>query len=157
QPVLADPHWPHRGDGGGEQSPVQCRYGPGTIRKPAASHRLWRRIGPERAEDHAVPAGCVHVFADPVEQAVRGFEDEAVVVGVVVAVGQSRRHGLLYDRSLAVGVEPVESDGDVSYEETGEVLGEEAHDRLLADQMAGAPQRDGGGVLRWREPLSVVG
>ena len=64
--------------------------------------------------------------------------DEAVVVGVVVAVRQSRRHGFLHDHSLAVGMEAVERDRDVTHEQATEVLGEEARDRLFADHVPGA-------------------
>src|SRR6266511_4367277 len=55
-------------------------------------------------EDRAVPAGGVQVFTDPVDQPVPQLENEAVVVGVGVSVGQGRAHRLLHDDPVTVGV-----------------------------------------------------
>ncbi|MFD9891038.1 hypothetical protein ACFWY9_16980 [Amycolatopsis sp. NPDC059027] len=57
-------------------------------------------------------------------EAIPEFEDQTAVVGVVVAVGQNRRHGLLHDHSLAVDMEAVKRDCAVAYEQPGEDRGD---------------------------------
>lgn len=137
-----------------------ARFGSAACGSPADAGLRARAAspGPEAPSGEAPGARQRCDASSAAHPAVRGRSRwTSVCSSMAVAVGERRRHGCLHDHPLAGGVEPVEGDGDVTREQTGEVVGEKAHDRLPADHVVGRLERDGSGVVRRREPFGVLG